>query len=104
MRASLRVIAEALRRGGVGLAEFPEQLRLLLRGRPDTAVGHGHLDPVAPVDQPSRLELDLALLVNLQALLNRLNRICRRRMGSTVSEPRSSGASAVRRFVFWSAS
>src|SRR5436190_11506131 len=32
-------------------------------------------------------------LVNLQALLNRLSRICRNRMGSTVSAPRFSWSS-----------
>src|SRR5215467_362201 len=43
-------------------------------------------------------------LVNLQALLNRLSRICRRRMGSTVNAPRFSWASTTRRFLFCSAS
>ena len=43
-------------------------------------------------------------LVNLQALLNRLSRICRSRMGSTVRAPRSSWASTTRRFLFCSAS
>src|SRR5262245_57752454 len=37
-------------------------------------------------------------LVNLQALLNRLSRICRSRIGSTVSRPRLSWASTSRRF------
>ena len=43
-------------------------------------------------------------LVNLQALLNRLSRICRSRMGSTVSGPRFSWLSTTRRFLFCSAS
>src|SRR5215813_12682318 len=43
-------------------------------------------------------------LVNLQALLRRLSRICRRRIGSTVNAPRFSGASTTRRFLFCSAS
>src|SRR5215510_5826008 len=43
-------------------------------------------------------------LVNLQALLNRLSRICRSRMGSTVSCPRFSCASRTSRFLFCSAS
>src|SRR5262245_47658834 len=43
-------------------------------------------------------------LVNLQALLRRLSRICRSRMGSTVSAPRFSWASTTRRFLFCSAS
>src|SRR5262252_2066420 len=50
------------------------------------------------------LSLTSPSLVNLQALLKRLNRTCRRRMGSTVRDPRSFGTSAVRRFLFWSAS
>src|SRR6516164_1541389 len=43
-------------------------------------------------------------LVNLQALLSRLSRICRSRMGSTVRTPRFSWASTTRRFLFFSAS
>src|SRR6516165_9018861 len=43
-------------------------------------------------------------LVNLQALLNRLSRICRSRMGSTVNCPRFSWASRTSRFLFCSAS
>src|SRR5262249_31736414 len=43
-------------------------------------------------------------LVNLQALLRRLSRICRSRMGSTVSAPRSSWELTTRRFLFCSAS
>src|SRR5262249_49135619 len=43
-------------------------------------------------------------LVNLQALLRRLNRICRSRIGSTVSAPRLSCASTTKRFLFCSAS
>src|SRR5262249_14191744 len=42
--------------------------------------------------------------VNLQALLNRLSRICRSRMGSTVKLPRLSGLSTTRRFLLCSAS
>jgi hypothetical protein len=68
------------------------------------AVSYRELDPVAPVDYPPRPQLDFALLVNLQALLNRLSRICRSRMGSTVSGPRSAGASTASRFLFCSAS
>src|SRR5262249_45006518 len=43
-------------------------------------------------------------LVNLQALLRRLSRICRSRMASTVNAPRFSWASTTRRFLFCSAS
>src|SRR5262249_30509220 len=42
--------------------------------------------------------------VNLQALLKRLSRICRSRMGSTINAPRFSWASTTRRFLFCSAS
>src|SRR5262249_30641977 len=43
-------------------------------------------------------------LVNLQALVNRLSRICRSRMESTVTAPRFSWASTTRRVLFCSAS
>src|SRR5262245_57995206 len=43
-------------------------------------------------------------LVNLQALLKRLSRICRSRMGSTIRVPRFSRASTISRFLFCSAS
>src|SRR5262249_44002849 len=43
-------------------------------------------------------------VVNLQALLKRLSRICRSRMGSTVSAPNFSSASTTRRFLFCCAS
>src|SRR5206468_3694825 len=43
-------------------------------------------------------------LVNLKALLNRLSRILRNRMGSTVRVPSFSSASTSRRFLFCSAS
>src|SRR5258707_11182063 len=43
-------------------------------------------------------------LVNLQALLKRLSRICRSRIGSTVSTPRFSSTSIASRFLFCSAS
>jgi hypothetical protein len=42
--------------------------------------------------------------MNLQALLNRLSRICRSRIESTVNAPRFSWASTTRRFLFCSAS
>ena len=37
--------------------------------------------------------------MNLQALLSRLSRICRSRMGSTVSAPRLLGQSTTRRLL-----
>jgi hypothetical protein len=66
-RARLRVMkaeagsAIALRGRGIGLGEFLEQLRLLLRGPAYAAIGHGELDPVASVDQLSRPQRHLAL-------------------------------------------
>jgi hypothetical protein len=47
------------------LRKFLEDFRLLLGSHADTAIGHGQLDPVASVNQPSRIELDLALLREL---------------------------------------
>ena len=55
-------------------------LGLLLRRHADAGVGHRKLDPVAAV--PLRaLSVTSPSLVNLQALLKRLSRICRSRMG-----------------------
>src|SRR5262249_31442385 len=41
--------AEALRRGGIGLAELLEQLSLLLRRHANAGVGDGELDEVAAI-------------------------------------------------------
>src|SRR5215813_6393551 len=57
--------AEALRGRGISLAEFLEQLCLLLRRHADAAVGHGKLDPVAFVNHPSRSQRDFALFGEL---------------------------------------
>src|SRR5262249_18099797 len=46
--------AEALRRGGIGLAELLEQLGLLLRGHANAGVSDRELDPVATVGDPAR--------------------------------------------------
>ena len=43
-------------------------------------------------------------MVNLQALLNRLSRICLSRIGSAMSGPRLSAPSTTIRFLFFSAS
>src|SRR6516165_9805114 len=51
---------EALSGGGIGLAELPEQLCLLLRGHPDTGVGDGELDDVAAISHFACRKLDLA--------------------------------------------
>src|SRR5262245_48910199 len=50
------------------------------------------------------LSLTSPSFVNLQALLRRLSRICRSRIGSTVSSPRSAEASTTKWFLFCSAS
>jgi hypothetical protein len=84
--------AEALRCRGINLGELLEHFCLLLRRHSDAGVGYCELDPVAVVNQPSRSQPNLACLVNLQALLNKLSRICRSRIGSAVSAPRSCGA------------
>src|SRR5262245_28495672 len=60
--------AEALRGGCFGLRKFCEQLRLLFGGHPDAGVGDRDLNPVASIDEPSRLELDLALLGELAGI------------------------------------
>ena len=60
--------AEALRGRGIGLGEFLEQLRLLLRRHADAGVGDGQLDPVAAVDHLARPQLDLALLGELAGI------------------------------------
>jgi hypothetical protein len=56
MRASLREraspsprAAEALRRGGVGLAELLEQLGLLFGSHADASIGDGELDEAAAI-------------------------------------------------------
>ena len=60
--------AEALCGRRIGLGESLEQPRLLLRRHADAVIGHGELDPVASVDQPSHLELYLALLCELAGI------------------------------------
>src|SRR5262245_23273064 len=54
--------AKSLRGRPIGLGELLEQLRLLIRGHADAAIGNGHLDPVAAIADPARSERDLALL------------------------------------------
>ena len=79
MRASLRVIAKseagaAVLPGGrgIGLAEFLEQLRLLLRRHADAGVGHGDLDPIVPVDHPPDPQRHLALLGELAGIAQKI--------------------------------
>jgi hypothetical protein len=67
-RKSKTGAAEALRRRGFGLAEFLEQLRLLVCRHADAGVGNGHLDPVATVADPPRSKLDLTLLGELTCI------------------------------------
>jgi len=47
------------------LAELLEQLRLLLRGHADAAVGDRKLDPAASVGDPARLQRHLTFLGEL---------------------------------------
>src|ERR1700757_4072898 len=82
---------------------FAGELGLLFRGHADAGVGDGELDEAAAIDLRAA-SLTSPALVNLQALLRRLSRICRSRMGSTVNAPRFSWASTTRRFLFCSAS
>ena len=96
--------AKPPRRRGIGLGKFLEDFRLLLRGHADAAIGHAQLDPVAAVADPARSKLDLAFLVNLQALLRRLSKTCRSLMGSTVRAPKFSCAPTTSRFLFCAAS
>src|SRR5262245_47990862 len=60
--------AEALRRGGVGLAELLEQLSLLLRSHANPSVSDGELDPAASVGDSPRPQPDLALLGELKGV------------------------------------
>src|SRR5262249_50747562 len=57
--------AETPCRQGIGLSEFGEQLRLLLRRHADAGIGDRELDPVAAVYDLSCLQRDLALLCEL---------------------------------------
>src|SRR5262249_27808467 len=52
--------AEVLRGRDIGLAEFFEQLCLLLRGHADAGVGDGKLDEVAAIAHLACRKLDLA--------------------------------------------
>jgi hypothetical protein len=61
-------------------------------------------DPAPAQRQPAPAQRRLPSFVNLQALLRRLSRICRSRMGSTVRVPRFSCTSWSRRFLFYPAS
>src|SRR5262249_19980069 len=96
--------AETLSGCGIGLAELLEQLCLLLCGHADAGVGYSELDEVAAIAHPARPSFTSPAFVNLQALLRRLRRICRSRIGPTVNPPRLSWASMTRRFLFCSAS
>src|SRR5262245_22606472 len=60
--------AEALRGRGIDLAEFLEQLCLLLRRHANAGIDHRQLDPVASVNHPSRSQLDLTLFGELAGI------------------------------------
>ena len=53
---------------GIGLSEFLEQLRLLLRRHADAGIGHRELDPIALVDHFSRKQRHFALLGKLASV------------------------------------
>jgi hypothetical protein len=55
-----RDVAGAVR--GIGLGEFLEQLRLLLRRNAYAGVGDGPFAPIAAVADPDRPQLDLSIL------------------------------------------
>src|SRR5262249_54643297 len=59
--------AEASRGKGIGLAEFLEQLLLLLRRHADTGIRYGELDPAAVSDLAST-QRDLALFGELASI------------------------------------
>src|SRR5215472_16928114 len=60
--------AEALRSRGIGLAEFLEQLGLLLRRHANAGIDHRQLDPVASTGHLARLQLDLTLFGELAGI------------------------------------
>jgi hypothetical protein len=60
---------------------------LLLRRHANSGIANGQFNPLAAIAHFACPQHDLALLVNLQALLSRLSRICRSRIGSTISVP-----------------
>ena len=68
----------------LALGELLKQLGLLLGRHADAGIGDGQLNPVSrPFLTLLARSLTSPSFVNLQALLNRSSRICRRRMGST---------------------
>src|SRR5215470_19196644 len=64
--------AEALRGRGIDLAEFLEQLCLLLRRHANAGIDHRQLDPVASVNHPSRSQLDLTLCGELAGITQQI--------------------------------
>ena len=92
--------AEAAGGRAVGLREGLEQPRTLLRGQPDAGVAHRQRDARAPAAERRRggAHPHAATLGELQRVANRLNRICRTRVGSPISAScrpaRSSASSA----------
>ena len=79
MRASLRVMARPKpvppKRCAVEASAWGkllEQLRLLLQGHADAAIGHRHFDPVAAVADSVRSKRDLALLGELAGIAHQI--------------------------------
>src|SRR5215472_17849554 len=64
--------AEALRRGGIGLAELLEQLGLLLRSHANAGVSDRELNPVATVGDPARPQPDLTFLGELAGIAQQI--------------------------------
>src|SRR5262249_7013090 len=64
--------AVAPRGCGISLAEFLEQLGLLLRTHADASVGDRELNPVATVGDPARPQRDLALLGELKGIAQQI--------------------------------
>ena len=60
--------AEALSSRSIGLAELPEQLRLLLRSHANAGVSDRELDLAASVGDPARPQPDLAFLGELAGI------------------------------------
>src|SRR5262249_53730199 len=60
--------AEAPRGRGIGLAEFLEQLCLLLCRHANAGIDHRQLDPVASIGHLARLQLDLTLFGELAGI------------------------------------
>ena len=57
---------------GIGLGEFLEQLRLLLRRHADACIGYCKLDPIAPVDHFSHAQRHSPVLGKLASVAQQI--------------------------------